>query len=33
MTRHHLATFAASLDPAALAALTLAGARMWGALA
>jgi hypothetical protein len=27
---HHLAPFAASLDPALLAALGLAGARMWG---
>ena len=31
MTRLHLSTFAA-LDPATLAALGLAGARIWGAL-
>lgn len=29
---HHLAPFAATLDPATLAALGLAGARIWGAL-
>lgn len=33
MTRLHLAAFAATLDPATLAALSLAGARIWGALA
>jgi len=33
MTRHHLAIFAATLDPATLAALGLAGARILGALA
>ena len=33
MTRLHLATFAATLDPATLAALGLAGARIWGAVA
>lgn len=33
MTRHDLANFAATLDPATLAALGLAGARIWGALA
>jgi len=32
MTAHRLATFAATLDPATLAALGLAGARIWGAL-
>ena len=32
MTRHHLATFAATLDPATLAALGMVGARIWGAL-
>ena len=32
MNRHRFATFAASLDPATLAALGLAGARIWGAL-
>ncbi len=30
MTGHRLALLAASLDPAALAALGLAGARIWG---
>lgn len=29
---YHITPFAASLDPAALAALGLAGARIWGAL-
>jgi hypothetical protein len=33
MTRLRFATFAATLDPATLAALGLAGARIWGALA
>ena len=33
LTRHSLALLAASLDPAALAALGLVGARIWGALA
>jgi hypothetical protein len=33
MTRLHFATFAASLDPATLAALGLVGARIWEALA
>lgn len=33
MTRLHFATFAATLDPATLAALGLAGARIWGAVA
>ena len=32
MTRHHLATFAVTLDPAMLAALGLAAGRLWGAL-
>lgn len=32
MTRHRFATFAATLDPATLAALGLAGARMWGVM-
>jgi hypothetical protein len=32
MTRYRMALWAASLDPAALAALGLAGARIWGAL-
>lgn len=33
MTRHHFATFAASLDPATVAALGLACARIWGTVA
>lgn len=33
MNRHRLALLAASLDPDALAALGLVGARIWGALA
>lgn len=33
MNRHRMALLAASLDPAALAALGLVGARIWGALA
>ena len=33
MTRHRFATFAATLDPATLAALGLAGARMLGVMA
>jgi hypothetical protein len=33
MIRHRLTTLAATLDPATLAALGLAGARIWGALA
>lgn len=33
MTQLFLATFAAHLDPAALAALALIGARIWGAMA
>jgi hypothetical protein len=33
MTRQHFATIAAILDPATLAALGLAGARIWGVLA
>lgn len=33
MNRHSLAVMAVSLDPAALAALGLVGARIWGALA
>lgn len=33
MIRHDFATLAATLDPATLAALGLAGARIWGALA
>lgn len=32
MTRHRFATFAATLDPATLAALGLAGARIWGVM-
>ena len=32
MTRHRLAILAATLDPATMAALGLAGARIWGAL-
>lgn len=32
MTRHRLASFVATLDPAMLAALGLAAARIWGAL-
>jgi hypothetical protein len=31
-TWHHMTAFAASLDPAAIASLGLAGARIWGAL-
>ena len=33
MIRLHLAAFAATLDPATLAALGLASAQIWGALA
>jgi hypothetical protein len=33
MTGLHFASFAATLDPATLAALGLAGARIWGVLA
>jgi hypothetical protein len=33
MTRHCLARFAASFDPATLAALGLVGVRIWGAFA
>lgn len=32
MTWHRLASFAATLDPAALAALGLVAARLWGAV-